>query len=237
MNRRLIGLLAALVCAALGTTLLVGYVRTAEARATEGQKLVEVLVVRERIPAGTAAADIDDHVASEQVPAKVLAEGAVDDLDDLAGRVTAVELVPGEQLVEGRFVTPAEQERGDLPPGLLEVTVALEAPRALGGDIDDGDTVGVVASFDGDGDGPDQTHLILHKVRVTKVQHDPGGASTDDEGAVSALEKVLVTLAVDAPSAERLVFAAEHGRIWLTAEPAAAEESGTQVATRASVLR
>ena len=58
MNRRLIGLVLAILLAAGGTFVLVSYVRGAEDRALAGEQSVEVLVVDRPIAKGTAAASI-----------------------------------------------------------------------------------------------------------------------------------------------------------------------------------
>ena len=44
-----------------------------------------------------------------------------------------------------------------------------------------------------------------------------------------------MTLAIDAPAVEQVVFAAEHGFVWLSAEPADATEGGTKIVTRGNV--
>ena len=49
--------------------------------------------------------------------------------------------------------------------------------------------------------------------------------------------KVLVTMALDGPSVERVVFAAEYGRLWLTSEPMDATEGGTVVQSLAEVYK
>ena len=46
MNRRILGLVGALLLAAIGTAMIVGYVHGADARALDGQKTVRVLVVK-----------------------------------------------------------------------------------------------------------------------------------------------------------------------------------------------
>ena len=46
---------------------------------------------------------------------------------------------------------------------------------------------------------------------------------------------MLVTLALSSPQVEQVVFAAEFGHIWLTAENADADESGTRVVTLGEV--
>lgn len=219
MTRRLPGLAAAGVLALVGTLILIGYVRSAEARALSGEELVPVLVVAEAIPAGSPATDIADSVRTERVPEKVRASSAVTDLEDLDGLVTTVDLLPGEQVVAERFAETAA--RSGVPTGLLEVTVSLDPERAVGGRLSPGDTVGLLASFDGDDKKADATSMFLHKVLVTAVQLDPNAVKPtgEDDGDVAPAGKLLVTLALDAASVERVVYAAEHGRLWLSAEP------------------
>jgi len=42
---------------------------------------------------------------------------------------------------------------------------------------------------------------------------------------------LLITLAVDVPQAERIVFASEYGTIWLTAQDGETNESGSRIRT------
>jgi pilus assembly protein CpaB len=242
MPRKIIGVVASIVLAALGTLILVAFVRGAESRALAGEQTVDVLVVTEAIDRNTPASEIADSVATEQIPAKIRAHGVVEDLDDLEDRVTSVALVPGEQVVASRFVTPAQLVQAsqvDVPDGLQEVTISLEPQRAVGGQIAPGDTVGLVTSLRPENaDLPDTTKMILHKILVTNVQIEqlPSQPDEDDPDATGAdtpdlapTGNLLITLAVDVPRVERIVFSAEHGSIWLTAEPESASEEGSQV--------
>ena len=223
------GIVAAVVLAGAGTALLVGYVQGAEDRALKGEDPTRVYVVTDTIPKGTVGGDLGSKVRQETVPAKVRAAGAVSSLNALAGKVALVDLVPGEQLVSTRFGTAADAVGA--PSNLLQVTVAMDPVRALGGSVREGDSVGVLASFKGD---TETTHMILQKVKVTGVRTETGAkVSARADAAVTG--KVMVTLALDAPSVERVVFAAEHGSLWLTAEPSDASEAGTKVQTRGSV--
>jgi pilus assembly protein CpaB len=136
--------------AALGTLLLVGYVRGAEDRALAGEELVEVLVVDRAIAQGVPASLIADSVRLEQVPLKVAAEGSISDLATLQDLVAATDLVPGEQIVVSRFTAAellAENTRIEAPPDFLEVTISVTPERALGGQLVPGDVVAVLASF------------------------------------------------------------------------------------------
>lgn len=237
MNRRLPGFLAAIGLAAGGTALLVAYVGAAEDRALQGERLTTVLVVTDDVPAGTAADDLAEMVKLEKVPVKVRANSAMTDLAAVEGKVTSTALIPGEQVLRDRFVDRQLQGRGVVPDGLLEVTIPLEPARALGGRVAVGQTVGVVASF---ADDAAVTRLIQHKVLVTGVQSGetlPDAVNETGAATGAPTSTLLISLAGDAATVERLVFAAEHGSIWLTAEPVDAPESGTSVVTKGSVLK
>jgi pilus assembly protein CpaB len=47
----------------------------------------------------------------------------------------------------------------------------------------------------------------------------------------------MVTLALNAPNAEKVVFGAEHGKIWLSLEPANAAVGGTRVLTEKNIYK
>jgi hypothetical protein len=53
--------------------------------------------------------------------------------------------------------------------------------------------------------------------------------------ALAPTGNLLVTLALDAPSIERLAFTAEFGHIFLAQEPNDAAESGTQIQNRGTI--
>lgn len=248
-NRRFVGLAAALLMAVVGTFALMAYVQSAKDKAVAGERMVTVLVVKDKVVKGTAVSKLGAAVKRTEVPAKVRAEGAVTSLDALKGRVAATDLLPGEQLVGARFVTPEQAKAGtvDVPAGLLRVSVALSAERMVGGTVAPGDTVAVFASLAPDV-APYQTHLTLHKVLVAAVAYgeapekgddakDDDGAKGDAKPAVAPSGNLIVTLALDAPSAEKLVFAAEHGSVWLGAEPKAAPTGGTRIVVPDNLYR
>lgn len=149
--RKALGIISALAVAALGTFLLVTYVQNAEKRALAGEEIVEVLVVDRPIPRGTPASVIGASVRTEQVPSKVRAVGSVSDLTALEDQVASTDLVPGEQVVSSRFGTAETllaREAVDVPAGYIAVTISLSPDRAVGGRVNPGDLVAVVASFE-----------------------------------------------------------------------------------------
>lgn len=252
MKKKRVSLIAAIALVALGTLALVQYVSTAEDRALAGEELVDVLILDTAVPAGTGAEELQQYLRVESVPVKVQASGALASLGEADGMVTSVDLVEGEQLTAGRLVDATEFNalqarvgRGGgsvaVPEGLLEVTIPLDPVRTVGGTVRPGDLVGVIASFTGlqDDDpafsGKDTSGFLMHKILVTNVQGNPvaeaSRAASAEERAPVPAGTLLVTLAVDAPSAERVVFASSYGNIWLAIEPADANESGTGVQT------
>lgn len=213
----------AVTVALVGTVVLARYVQTAESRALAGEELVPVLVVAGDVSAGTAAADMADLVRREQVPRKLVPSGAVRSLDELGERVALVDLVVGEPLTSHRFAT-SDAVPVVVDPGLLEVSLSLAPDRAAGGQATAGGRVGVLASFPGDGvEGP-RTELVLDDVLVLRA----GGAAETGDGVMGGStttpladtsRPILVTLALTADDAETLVYAVEHGTIWLASRP------------------
>jgi len=246
MRRRITGVIIALLLASVGTFLLVLYVDSAKDKAVAGERMVTVLVVAEPVAKGTAPSA--DHVRLEEVPAKARAQHAVSDLAEVEGLVATTALLPGEQVVRERFATPQLVARGDVPPGLLEVTLPVERDRAVGGRIRPGSKVALVVTFPGSDDAetprPQETHVLMHKVLVTGVQvegelPDPAAPKPADGAPPAATQAppggFLITLALDAPSIERVVFAQETGSLWLAIEPDDAPETGTRHVTRENV--
>jgi pilus assembly protein CpaB len=247
MRRRLLAAAAALVLAAVGGTVLLAYARGADARAMAGLRTQTVLVATERIPAGTAAAGLAEQVRSQGLPATAVVPGAVHDLAALGSRVTTTELEPGEQLLASRFGAASSL----LPPGTAavpagdeEISVQLDPERAVGGRLGAGDHVGVFVSLTMQ-DGTATTHAVLHHVLVTQVQGalvpTTGTAAAGPSGTQTAAASsssggtVLVTLALTAQDAEAVVFGQEHGKVWLSLEPDAADTGGTTVVDQGNV--
>ncbi len=275
MNRRIIAIVASALVAAVGAFVIVAYVQDADERAQAGETMVEVLVVDKAVDQGTGVDELGESVKLVSVPARSQATGSVSTLSRLEGRVTAVDLVPGEQLLSTRMITPAEltaEGEIDVPAGLLTATLSLSPERAVGGSLVPGDLVAVFASFEpftlggvepsdvpdvrieggainsGLDKTPNTTAIILNKVLVTNVQVERLPRATSDEDAdtpapgyqpeLAPTGNLLITLASDAPSLERLIFTAEHGTVWLANQPLeAVVVDEIDIQTRGTVYR
>lgn len=263
MKTRLLGGIAALLVAIIGTVLLVSYVQNADKRALAGTETESIYVVQKAIPAGTAADQLSAMVTKKDVPKLALAENSITDLASLGSKVTAVTLMPGEQLLSSRmvdanaFLGPA---RVQVPSGMQELTLKLPIERVAGGILKAGDTVGVFLSMDvaaAGGDGAagakvSKTQQTFHKVLVTAAQFSDGAATqtgasetapgTSQVSATSTTKSqgdgsYLITLARNSADAERIVFAAEFGKIYLSKEPADAVASGKGTVDAAGLFR
>jgi pilus assembly protein CpaB len=240
MKRRIIAAVLALLLAGAGAVLLMGYVKGADRRAMAGMETANVLVVTALIPNGTPADALTKLVAMEVLPAKAVAAGTLSSLATISGQVATTDLQPGEQLLASRFADPDSLKKPDqieIPTGMQQLAVSLDPQRVLGGYINPGNTVGVFISLPKDDPAPAQTHLVLHKVLVAKVE---GGntAPAPEGGDAPAVEPgapLMVTLSVNAHDAETIIFGAEHGTLWLSLQPSEAVVSGTRVVTRENV--
>lgn len=246
MKSRLLAGVAALVLAILGALLVVSYAQGADTRAVQGLDPVAVLVVKKAVPAGTSVAALAAFVASEQLPGKAVTTSALKNLDGLAGKVTAVELLPGEQLVAERLVAPEDLKTSgsvDVPAGLQEISFQLEPQRVVGGRIAPGDRVGIFINLKDGGleAKPEKqtTQLSIHKVLVTAVQRAPvatpspqpsaDGSAPPAEDMSLPTGSLMLTVAVNDVDATKIVYASEFSEfasLWLSKEPLDATDSG-----------
>lgn len=270
MRRKLIGIVTAVVLATLGTVALVAYVQQAKDDAVADEAEVTVLVLTETVRQGAPADEIADAVTPTAMPVRLQAPDALTTVDQIGDLVSAVELRAGEQLLASRLVEAEQLVRVDVPAGLQEITIGLDPERALGANVEPGDVVGVLLSFepfemstsgepvsaDTNADAgvdaptktPNMTHLALNEILVTGVQLSQSDrdrvaevSSSDDDAELAATatvaeapgEQVLITLAVSAPEAEQIVFAAEFGSVWLTGQNAATDAAGSRIVTLA----
>lgn len=236
MRTRIIALVIAAVLAIVGGVVLVTYVRSADQRAAGDAELVDVLVVQQEVPAGTAAAQLALVTSVDQIPEAFLAEGALtslDQLEELQGQVTSAALVPGEQVIAARLASPGDFVGGGgsipVPDGLQEISLSLDAQRVLGGRLAAGDLVGVLVTVPETQDSPAQTFLRYDQLLVTAV----GGAFAEDGSASGA---VTVTLAVERDEAQAIVFAQETATLWLSKQSEDLESTGGAPATRADLI-
>ncbi|CAN7442031.1 pilus assembly protein CpaB [Arthrobacter sp. LjRoot78] len=256
MKTRLLGGLAALLLAIVGSVLMFNYAQAADSRAQQGLEPVEVLVVQKAVTAGTPVSKLSESVKLTSLPGTAVPADAVKSLSDFSDRVTAVDLQPGEQLLKARLVDPnalAAPGTVPVPAGMEEISVLLEPQRVIGGRLAAGDTVGVYISYKMDdkagADAPvnndikgfkEFTGKAFHKVLVTSVQQAPPETSKDGasaDGPALPSGSVYVTLAREDVDAAEIVFGAEFGKIWLSKETDESKDSKPGLVTLGKVAQ
>ncbi len=258
MKSRLLAGSAAALLAVIGVILVFSYAQAADQRAVQNLTPVDVLVVKAAVPAGTPVEAMAASVATQQLPESAVPKSALHTLGDVAGKVAAVDLIPGETLVAERLVAPDELKTPGnvkVPAGLQEVSFQLEPQRVVGGRLTPGDHVGVFISIGGGGGGAEakagSTKLTIHKVLVTAVQRAPQAAATaqpapsatpgttaaDPQDTTLPNGSLLLTVAVNDVDAARIVYASEFAKIWLSKEPVGAKVSGARIIQGSEVYK
>ena len=194
-KRRIVGILAAVVLATIGTVALVGYVQSAKNKAVAQEALVEVYVVDKVVPKGAAAETIKASVSVEQTPARLEQPGAITDLDEVGANVAAADFQPGDQLVAARLV-PKDEVAVEVKDK-VQVSAMLTPERAVGGSLKKGDLVGVYLSFDpftyDTANMSDETRRSLEAMELDPTEEadatEPTGASEPSDATTADTER------------------------------------------------
>ena len=229
MRGRVVAVLVAVALALAATVALVAYAGGADRRAIANQQPVLVYVARARIAAGTRGEDAQNRGLIERtaLPRRAVTSGAVRSLEQLGGRVAAVDIVPGEQLLAARWVGEGETTGGRLlpiPEGHQAVSIALDPTRQVSGFVTPGDRVSVVVSLSLPKGGRSQrtSRFLLQDVQVLAVGATarPNPAQEGRRPGQGRNQRLsTVTLAVRPADVERVVFAAENGSLYLSLLP------------------
>jgi pilus assembly protein CpaB len=196
VNRKIIGIAAAVAIAGAGTYFVVGSSGSGPAAAPVAppEAIVKVLKVTKQVPKGTPVAELGDYVQQVDVPLSQQQPNTATSLDDLTDKtmVATADLLPEDQVSKLRFesatklsstdiVTVGAGEADDLT-SLVGVWVNLPPLNALNGNLKPGVTkVAVFAAFEPmPGIGSDASkdvatnHVIAHKVPVLDM-YPPAG--------------------------------------------------------------
>jgi pilus assembly protein CpaB len=225
MGRRTLLLVAAVVLAGLGATLVFLYAHGADQRAAQGQQLRHVLVATTTIPAGTTGSALagSASVALRDVAAGSVAPGALSDLSGVSALMTLGPIYPGEQLLTAQFGSSTSLASLPIPDGKMAVSVQLGDPERVAGFVTAGSDVAVfvtIANTDPTTQArePDATEILLTRVPVIGVGNTSvvTQTSTDRTGQQNTeqIPKTILTLAVTQDEATRLIHAAEKGALY-----------------------
>lgn len=156
MNRRVIGLVVAIVLAAVAAAAIFQYVRTADQRAAEQFEFVQVFVASSQISAGTSAGDAISQglIQRTEIVSEAVVPGAIGSLDQIQGQVAVATIFEGEQIIAAKFGTAVESraDRFEVPEGLEAVSFQLGVLPGLAGFVEPGDYISVVGLIAGEAD-------------------------------------------------------------------------------------
>jgi pilus assembly protein CpaB len=225
MARRSVLLLVAFVIAALGTTMIVLYVQGIDARATEGQELVEVLTVTEIVNAGESVSAAQEAGKFDKVEVRRddMVDGALSSISSIEDKVAIGKIFPQEQVIGQKFGEPGQEESLVIPDDKLAVSVELTDPARVAGFVTPGSRVAIFVSADpviykpdgGEQKLPSYTRLLLPEVQVIGVGTTSMTARTtkteDGEETIEEIPRTILTVAVEQEQAERVIFASRNG--------------------------
>jgi pilus assembly protein CpaB len=229
MGRRTILLITALVVAALGTTLVFLYVRSADDRALEGQEQVQVLFATQQIPVGQSAdtASSNGSLELRTVARNSVAEGALSSIDPIASEVALTTIFPGQQIVSAAFGDVTGVAAIPIPDDKMALSLQLGDPERVAGFLGAGSEVAVFVTLRNpdpkaqeNESTSDQTSLLIPRVQVITVGNvqpvTQTTTTTDGEQNSEEIPRAIVTLAVDQEQAQRLIFASQKGQLYFT---------------------
>jgi pilus assembly protein CpaB len=243
MGRRTLLLVAALIVAALGTTLVFAYVKRADDRALKDQAPVKVLVAKSTIKAGTSVEQAENQAlfSLQDIPQSAAVAGHLKDTRSIADLVAVADIFAGEQILPQKFARVGSTTGLPIPPGKLATSVQLGDPQRVAGFVQPGSEIAVFVTISGapaatGGAGAAATglvtRLLLPRVSVVAVGPTTLRPAENGQGNKEALPTAILSLALDQAQAQKLIFATENGRVWfslLTKESKVAPGPGTDI--------
>jgi pilus assembly protein CpaB len=261
--------------AAAGVYLYVGSVQQSAqqaARQAAAQQVAAQVVTRPRVVVAKASLAAQTPLTSDQVELREVGPDAVQpnaatSLAEVQGKALSVPVAAGEQILTHRLANPTQpdvQKFADMiPTGKRAMAVTFSELAGAAGLITPGDHVDVLAVFNRNILGKDQSMILLQDVLVLAVAQStsadqlqrqqataaPSTAAQPPRGAtVVALPQPTpaplpiapqartVTLAVDPEAAERLALAEDYGRLRYVVRPAGERNQSSVIPADLSTL-
>jgi Flp pilus assembly protein CpaB len=206
----LLGVIAAVI-AAIALLVYLNHYRSS----VKGGGVVRVLVAQKVIPKGTPGDVIrttSGLYAATNIPKSSVESGAIVSPATLAGKVALTEVDPNQQLTASDFGTGTTSIAGQIPANMRAVTISLESPNQVGGQIAAGSPVDVWIAFNGQGTDGVTRPIVRELYQNVKVLAVAGSGGN-------------VTLEANPTQAGTLIFAAQNATIYLTLRPAVGTNS------------
>jgi pilus assembly protein CpaB len=229
MDRRRLLLMLAVFVAVIGTALVFLYVQGADKRAGDKFDNVSVLKATQNIAAGETydSALSAGKISLQDVPRNQLNDGYQTSTTTLEGKVAAVPVFAGQQIITSQFGTTVQAATSSLPipKGMVAISVNLTDPDRVAGNIQNGAQVAIfvtnlspqsttTTTTGGAGaQGAAWTRLLLPQVTVLNVGSPVPTTSTttDAKGnqTTEQLPRTLLTVAVTQKEAQKVILSSK----------------------------
>lgn len=225
MDARLRNITIAIILAIIGSLLLSSYLNSLQAKIDEGAKLASVFVAKSPVSAGASGEDLMMIMEKRDIPQKYVAADAIKSESDVKDKSLVIALSAGEQLTKNKLRQEAVSEISyRLTSGKVAVSIPVDEVIGVSGNVKAGDHVAIFATFTPGPGGSDITQLLLGDIEV--LMNSEGDVKSGKLSSSGGLKKTL-TLAVTLQEAEKVIFAEEKGKVWVSLLPANRE--GVQI--------
>jgi pilus assembly protein CpaB len=201
MGRRTLLLIASILVAALGTTLIWLYVQGADSRAEAGQALIPVLFASRDVPAGTPAEDVP--TVTKRVPAEVGGAG-LRSLADVHGQQLANPAVADEMLLRAMF---SNIPTSGVANGRAAVSITVSDPHRVAALLKPGSVVAVYATAHEANGSAGPLRMVDPHVKVLAI----GSSTAPGTNGQPAVPLTIVTFDVSAQEGYDLLNIETYG--------------------------
>ncbi len=248
MKTRTVILIISVVLGFLAVAGIFSYIKALQTNIEKEAEKVEVIVAKENLKKNSFAKELFEQglLEKREIPKKYVAEGALRDFSAIEGKVLTVDVSKGQQITNSILSTTVTAGIAfQVPKGFRAIAIEVNDITGVSGKIRSGDWVDVIASFkQGAVAGAEaKTKIILQKVMVVEgFPEETGFAKTggvfDENRKTDTPVRRTIILALSPVDVEKLVFAAENGKVWLTLRPSMEEKPvATPGQTINSILR
>lgn len=221
-TQKIVGLVLVILALGLAAYAWVLSTRMAAEQKAAQPKLQPVVAAKVRIPAGSLITP--EVLQVVQFPARPQGSYAI--IDEVAGKIAASDIAAGEAVLQERLGGGLRAMLQHIEPGERAVAVKVDEVVAVGNRLVPGDWVDVFVTLRRNSDeiANTQSRLLLQRLQVLAFGgKDVAGAKSAGEGGTAAhvaTEHVkTAVLAVKVADVDRLILAAESGRLLLALRP------------------
>lgn len=152
---------------------------------------------------------VQENFAIRELIASSVPADAFTDLASITNRYTAITLLPDDVMTPMRLLDEATVPNlaRAIPPGKRAVSIAVSKVTSVGGFIQQGDIVDVIATFRPRNSEP-VTKIVLQNIQILAIgnTYEFDGSVASATPAISAAKVELITLAVTPSELERLLY-------------------------------